>query len=73
MAEKQQWEYRVEILGSTMTAMKNEALQDVLNEWGEEGWELVAIFLLEHSSKMRLVAKRPLELSSRRRRSWPSE
>lgn len=68
-----QWEYRVDIVGSTMTAMKNEALESLLNEWGEEGWELVAVFLLEHSSKMRLVAKRPLGMTSRRRRSWPSE
>lgn len=73
MAELQQWEYRVDLVGSTMSTMKSEALEAQLNEWGEEGWEVIAIFLLEHSSKMRLVAKRPLELTSRRRRSWPSE
>lgn len=70
--DQQQWEYRVDLLGSTMSTMKNEALEATLNEWGEQGWELVALFLLEHSSKMRLVAKRPLSQSNRRRRSWPS-
>ena len=73
MGELQQWEYRVDIVGSTLSTMKNEALEALLNEWGEEGWEVIAVFLLEHSSKMRLVAKRPLGLTSRRRRSWPSE
>jgi hypothetical protein len=73
MADMMQWEYRVGISGSTMSTMKNEVLEALLNEWGEEGWEVIAVFLLEHSSKMRLVAKRPLSLTSRRRRSWPSE
>lgn len=73
MDEVKQWEYRVDIVGSALSAMKNEDLQAVLNEWGEEGWELISIFLLEHNNKMRLVAKRPLKQVSRRRRSWPSE
>ena len=73
MADMQQWEYRVNIVGSTMSTMKNEALEALLNEWGDEGWQVIAVFLLEHSSKMRLGAKRPLGPTSRRRRSWPSD
>ena len=72
MVEMMQWEYRVEIVGSSLSTMKNEALEAVLNAWGEQGWEVMAVFLLQNSNKMRLIAKRPLSLTTRRRRNWPS-
>jgi hypothetical protein len=72
MAESLKWEYRVEIAGSTLSTMKNDALEELLNGWGEEGWEVISVFHLPNSNKMRLIAKRPLSLTSRRRRSWPS-
>ena len=72
MVEMMQWEYRAETVGSSLSTMKDEALETVLNAWGEQGWEVIAVFLLQNSNKMRLIAKRPLSLTTRRRRNWPS-
>ncbi len=72
MADTTQWEYRVRTVGR-WTGAKDEELEAALNELGEQGWEAVNLFHQEGSSKVRLVAKRPLTQSARRRRSLPGE
>ena len=66
------WEYRVESIGGTFSGPKDEELERVLDEWGEEGWEIISADVPYGSSKVRLIAKRPLTLESRRRRSRPN-
>jgi hypothetical protein len=71
MAELMQWEYRVKTFGSILRGMKDEEMETSLNEWGEEGWEVVSAQGIEGTSKVRLIAKRPLTTATRRRRSLP--
>jgi hypothetical protein len=72
MAEEKQWEYRVQTIGGVFST-KDEQLEITLNEWGEEGWEAVNVYLNStNSSKVTIVAKRPLGSSERRRRSMPN-
>ena len=70
MAEPTQWEYRVKTIGR-MWGTKDEQIQAILNEWGEEGWEAIMVYTPEGSGKVTLVAKRPLTSEARRRRSMP--
>lgn len=70
MAEQTQWEYRVLTIGS-MWGSKDEDIAATLNEWGVEGWEAIAVYTPEGSGKVTIVAKRPLTVDSRRRRSMP--
>lgn len=70
MPESTQWEYRVQSVGK-FWGTKDEEIEALLNEWGEEGWEAVAVFSASGSSNVTIVAKRPLTLSTRRRRSMP--
>ncbi len=65
------WEYRVQTIGSVF-GTKDENIEATLNEWGEEGWEAINVYTPESSSKVTLVAKRPLTASARRRRSMPN-
>jgi hypothetical protein len=37
--ELKQWEYRVQTIG-TMFGTKDEKIEAMLNEWGNEGWEV---------------------------------
>ena len=70
MAETTQWEYRVQSIGSVF-GTKDEQVEALLNEWGQEGWEATQVFTPSQSGKVTIVAKRPLTASSRRRSSWP--
>ena len=70
MPESNQWEYRVMTLGGFF-GTKDEQIAACLNEWGEEGWELVNIYPQSSSGKVTLVAKRPLTREARRWRSIP--
>ena len=71
MAEEiRHWEYRVQTIGS-MFGTKDEFIQEVLNEWGEEGWEAINVYTPYGSGKVTLVAKRPLTDRVRRMRSLP--
>lgn len=71
MAEEiKQWEYRVQTIGS-MFGTKDEQVQQVLEEWGEEGWEVINVYTPYGSGKITLVAKRPLTDRIRRMRSMP--
>lgn len=71
MDEVQQWEYRVHTFGSALRGPKDEEMENTLNEWGEEGWEVVAMRSVESSNKATVLAKRPLTGSARRRRTMP--
>jgi hypothetical protein len=69
MAEQTQWEYRAERFGSLLRDAKPEELESTLDEWGAEGWEVIG--LTSESNQVLIIAKRPLSLATRRRRSMP--
>ena len=71
MSENEQWEYRVQTMGSLLREVKDQEMYTLLNAWGQEGWEVVNAV---HTSGNRVivVAKRPLSGNERRRRSWPT-
>lgn len=69
--EMQKWEYRVETVGTFWSGVKADVLQVLLNEWGEEGWEVVSTHILENANKVNVIAKRPLTERVRRMRSMP--
>lgn len=70
MTEYIQWEYRVETIGSAF-GTKDELIQDTLDEWGGEGWEAINVYTPSNSSKVTIVAKRPLSRTARRLRNLP--
>ncbi|MCJ7724605.1 MAG: hypothetical protein MUP03_10770, partial [Anaerolineales bacterium] len=59
MAEEKQWEYRVQTIGSVFSTLDKQ-IEATLNEWGEEGWEAINVYTPSNSSKVTIVAKRPL-------------
>lgn len=67
----QSWEYQVDTIGSALHSPKDEELEILLNEWGEDGWEVISIITPTGSNKIRIVARRPLTEVNRRRRNWP--
>ncbi len=71
MMEQALWEYQVISVGSVF-GTKDELIQNTLNEMGEQGWEAVSVYTIGQSSKVTIVAKRPLSPTTRRRRSMPS-
>ncbi len=64
------WEYRVQTIGSIF-GTKDENIEALLNEMGEEGWEITHVYTPEGSGKITIVAKRPLTDRVRRGRSMP--
>ncbi len=70
--ESTQWEYRVQIVGGFFIGIKADELEEMLNEWGEEGWEVVSTYIIENANKVNIIAKRPLTDRVRRERSRPS-
>jgi hypothetical protein len=71
MPETNQWEYRVKTFGTFFKGVKDDELETELNQWGEEGWEVVAYRLVENTNQAQLIARRPLTRESRRWRSMP--
>ena len=69
--EMQKWEYRVETVGTFWSGVKADVLQNLLNQWGEEGWEVVSTHILENANKVNVIAKRPLTERVRRARAMP--
>jgi len=67
-----QWEYRVETVGGLFNGVKAAELEEMLDEWGEDGWEVVAVHPREYATKIDVIAKRPLTDRVRRGRSRPS-
>ncbi len=73
MAEEiKQWEYRVQTVGAFWSGVKADELEQLLNAWGEEGWEVVSTHIIENANKINVIAKRPLTRETIRRRSMPS-
>ena len=73
MAEEiKQWEYRVQTVGGFFKGVPADELEELLNEWGEEGWEVVSTHILENVNKINVIAKRLLTAAVRRQRSMPS-
>jgi hypothetical protein len=69
--EIKKWEYRVQTIGSIF-GTKDEHIEEILNEWGDEGWEVTHVYTPEGSGKVTIVAKRPLSNTARRSRSMPA-
>ena len=70
--EIKNWEYRVQSVGGFFSGVKAEELEELLNEWGEDGWEVVSTHIIENANKINVIAKRPLTDRIRRERSRPS-
>lgn len=70
--EMSKWEYRVQTAGAFWSGVKTEELEQLLNDWGEEGWEVVSTHIIENANKINVIAKRPLTRETIRRRSMPS-
>ena len=67
-----QWEYRVQTVGGFFSGIKADELEEMLNEWGEDGWEVISTHIIENANKINVIAKRPLTDRIRRERSRPS-
>ncbi len=65
------WEYRVQIFGTFWSSAKPLDIEKELNEWGQEGWEVVSSVVVENTNKITVIAKRPLSNKVRRMRSMP--
>jgi hypothetical protein len=67
--KRNQWEYRVQSFGNLFKDANDKDLQTELNAWGLEGWEVTTAY---HTSgnKVTLIARRTLDASTRRQRSW---
>jgi hypothetical protein len=61
------WEYRTQQIGSIWKQIKDDELQEMLNEWGEDGWEVFQVVSLVNNYKLLIVARRPLSASARRK------
>lgn len=73
MAEEiTQWEYRVQTVGGFFKGVPADELEELLNEWGVDGWEVVSTHILENANKINVIAKRRLMRTTRRERSMPS-
>ena len=70
--EMQKWEYRVQTVGGFFKGVPADELEELLNEWGMDGWEVVSTHILENANKINVIAKRPLSRTTRRERSMPS-
>ncbi|MCE7905907.1 MAG: DUF4177 domain-containing protein [Anaerolineae bacterium CFX3] len=70
--EMQKWEYRVQAVGGFFKGVPADELEELLNEWGMDGWEVVSTHILENANKINVIAKRPLTREVIRRRSMPS-
>jgi hypothetical protein len=68
--ELQKWEYLVQSVGNIF-GVKDEHLEAVLNEFGEQGWEAVNVYVAYGSGKATIVAKRLLTRETIRQRSMP--
>jgi hypothetical protein len=71
MAENNQWEYLAITMGSFWRPGKDEEVAQLLNEIGEQGWEVVSVYPMENTQKSRVIAKRMLTIRIRRKRSLP--
>jgi hypothetical protein len=68
MPEKIQWEYHIEVLGSTFKSLKPEQIETALNEFGEMGWDVINLHQPQNSNRIWVAMKRPVTPATRRRR-----
>lgn len=68
--EFSKWEYRVDTIGS-FWGTKDEVIEETLNTWGMEGWEIITVYTPYGSGNVTIVAKRPLTRETIRKRSMP--
>jgi hypothetical protein len=47
-------------------------MQGIFDEWGDDGWEIFAVYKPGSSDRITVIAKRPLSDRVRRERSRPS-
>lgn len=71
MSELNKWEYRVLTVGTFFKGVKDSELEALLNQLGEEGWEVVGFRTVENSNQSQFICKRPLDRTARRWRSMP--
>ncbi|MEW6094297.1 MAG: DUF4177 domain-containing protein [Chloroflexota bacterium] len=71
MSELNRWEYHVLTVGTFFKGVKDSDLEALLNQLGEEGWEVVGFRTIENSNQSQIIAKRPLDRTARRWRSMP--
>ncbi|MBI4732354.1 MAG: DUF4177 domain-containing protein [Chloroflexi bacterium] len=71
MPELNQWEYHVLTVGTFFKGVKDSELEALLNQLGEEGWEVVGFRTVENSNQSQIITKRPLDRTARRWRSMP--
>jgi hypothetical protein len=71
MSQPNQWEYQVLTVGSFFKGVKDDDLQSLLNQLGEDGWEVLAFRTIENTNQAQVIAKRPLDRTERRWRSMP--
>lgn len=62
------WEYRVKTFGTAWRSAKNEEVNEELDLWGIEGWE-VASSCFNPGGSLLVIAKRPLTDTARRRKN----
>lgn len=73
MSEIMEWEYRIEVLGSTFRGVKPEKLELFLNEVGLDGWEVASVYQPHSSNQIWVTMKRVVTRDTRRRRSQPGD
>jgi hypothetical protein len=66
--ETKKWEYRVQTIGNFLLGTKDEIIEAMLNEWGEQGWEVTHVYNPSESGNVTVVAKRPLSSETIRSR-----
>jgi hypothetical protein len=69
MIDSIKWEYLSMTLGTFFHPSKDEEIDLLLNEIGEQGWEVVSVYPIENTNKARVIAKRPLTVRAKRQRS----
>jgi hypothetical protein len=70
MSNNGKWEYRVETFGSSFSAIKDDVLEETLNEWADEGWEIVSAHNIGEN-KVRIIMGRLQISRADQKRGWP--
>lgn len=73
MADKIQWEYHIEVLGSAFRSPKREDIVAYLNQVGEDGWDAINLHQPQNTNRIWITMKRPMTAETRRQRSWPAD
>ena len=68
MDELKSWEYQVKTFGHTWKSAKPEEINEELDIWGAEGWEVVSS-CFNPGGSMLVIAKRLLTDSNKRRKT----